>query len=275
MPKAFTHLCKEVNLSIYADTFTIYSKSASAWDFSNQILQIFFTMGCSKAKVQKTMTDQTGKLEVSRFVHREDPDHSLYHMDDFERECIHCHAQFERIIDKMKLANILQILEEHRIISSAEHHSVLEAYQNANSLPVMVQSLREQKDEYPGDLSIQPGDNIIIKELTGKKSATLNGRSAVVESFDANTGRFVVNVTLEVNDIVVIHSLSSESGKELNGKTVTIASVNKDRFTVDLYNLGSVTQKAIKTENLQYLVSLKPSNLELEHKPSLKRGFPA
>ncbi len=28
MPKAFTHLCKKVNLSLYNDTLTVYPKSS-------------------------------------------------------------------------------------------------------------------------------------------------------------------------------------------------------------------------------------------------------
>ena len=152
MPKAFTHLCKNVNLSLYNDTLTVYPKSSftpppvsidpsnlnklNDHDVMNFLMTVLFSeMDCMSAKVGRALTMEQNELGIYRFVHRDDPDHNLYHQDTFDLDNSHYHAQFRATIDELKLEAILAILQKHSLITLAEHNSFLNAYHTVNPLP--------------------------------------------------------------------------------------------------------------------------------------------
>ncbi|AMP91462.1 hypothetical protein AXF37_02100 [Legionella pneumophila subsp. pascullei] len=142
MPKAFTHLCKKVNLSLYNDTLTVYPKSSVLpkpiqirSELDLLMVLLFSKMDCNSAQVDQFFMMRSNELGVYRFIHRDDHDHDLYHQDEFSMDENHYHAQFDKTIDESKLENILGILEKHSLISSEEHTSFIEAYHKANTLP--------------------------------------------------------------------------------------------------------------------------------------------
>lgn len=114
--KAFTHLCKKINLSLYDDTITIYLKDDNQDDIDN-----FCTTAIN--------------LNASHYVNRYNSKHNLYHQDNFDKKSRHTHAQFENTIDIKKLREILSILEKAALITSQEHNSFIKAYHEANPLP--------------------------------------------------------------------------------------------------------------------------------------------
>ncbi|HAT1772528.1 TPA: hypothetical protein RG395_001456 [Legionella pneumophila] len=141
MPKAFTHLCKKVNLSLYNDTLTVYPKSSVLpkpiqirSELDLLMVLLFSQMDCNSAQVDKFFMMRSNELGVYRFIHRDDHDHDLYHQDEFSMDDNHYHAQFDKTIDESKLENILGILEKHSLISSEEHTSFIDAYHKANTL---------------------------------------------------------------------------------------------------------------------------------------------
>ncbi|HAT7073901.1 TPA: hypothetical protein JAN90_14275 [Legionella pneumophila] len=146
MPKAFTHLCKKVNLSLYNDTLTVYPKSSALpkpiqirsdldlFELDLHMVLLFSQMECNSAQVKQFFMMRSNELGVYRFIHRDDTDHDLYHQDEFSMDDNHYHAQFDKTIDENKLENILGILEKHSLISSEEHVSFIEAYHKANTL---------------------------------------------------------------------------------------------------------------------------------------------
>jgi hypothetical protein len=159
MPKAFTHLCKKVNLSLYNDTLTVYPKPSFALppvrdEFSMLMVLLFSQMDCVSAKVNEFFDMEKNELGIYRFVHREDVDHNLYHQDSFNLEDNHYHAQFAKSIDEIKLEDILAILEKHSLITSEEHKSFLSTYHAANTLPQDVSAVKnvvkvQEKAEQP------------------------------------------------------------------------------------------------------------------------------
>ncbi|WP_131794858.1 hypothetical protein [Fluoribacter gormanii] len=166
MPKAFTHLCKKVNLSLYNDTLTVYPKPSLQQsslppvkdELSLLFLLLFSKMNCSSAEVGNFFMQRSNELGVYRFVHREDADHYLYHQDDFEMEDDHYHAQFAITINEGKLDSILDVLQKYSIISEEEHKSFVKAYHEANTIPKeelatkqtsVVVPATKQKDDKP------------------------------------------------------------------------------------------------------------------------------
>lgn len=152
MPKAFTHLCKKVNLSLYDNTLTVYPKTNLLENFppvKDQLTQIFLMlfiqMDCVNAEVDQFFIERSNELGVYRFVHRDDPDHYLYHQDNFKMDDNHYHAQFQITIDEHKLDSILTTLQKYSIITDTEHASFVKAYHAANTLPE-VQELSKQVD---------------------------------------------------------------------------------------------------------------------------------
>jgi hypothetical protein len=140
MPKAFTHLCKKVNLSLYDNTLTVYPKPSLALppirdELSLLMVLLFSQMDCVSAKVNEFFDMEKNELGIYRFVHRDDSDHNLYHQDSFSLDDNHYHAQFAKSIDEFKLEDILAILEKHALITSEENKSFLSAYHVANKLP--------------------------------------------------------------------------------------------------------------------------------------------
>lgn len=143
MPKAFTHLCKKVNLSLYDNTLTVYPKSSLQQsrlppvkdELSLLFIILFSKMDCVSAEIDNFFMERSNELGVYRFVHREDSDHYLYHQDDFEMDDNHYHAQFAVTINENKLDSILDVLQKYSIISESEHKSFVKAYHDANTLP--------------------------------------------------------------------------------------------------------------------------------------------
>ncbi len=139
MSKAFTFLCKKVNLSLYKDTLTVYPKSDNQLnprsEFELLLLIMFAQMDCQSMQVNQFFLQCSKELGVYRFVHREDTDHDQYHQDSFDPEQSHYHAEFKEVIGKAKLIDILSILEKHKLISSDEQSGFLKAYDEANTLP--------------------------------------------------------------------------------------------------------------------------------------------
>ncbi|HAT9452185.1 TPA: Dot/Icm T4SS effector LegA7, partial [Legionella pneumophila subsp. pneumophila] len=114
MPKAFTHLCKKVNLSLYNDTLTVYPKSSVLpkpiqirSELDLLMVLLFSQMDCNSAQVDQFFMMRSNELGVYRFIHRDDTDHDLYHQDEFSMDDNHYHAQFDKAIDESKLENIL------------------------------------------------------------------------------------------------------------------------------------------------------------------------
>ncbi|WP_058480266.1 hypothetical protein [Legionella waltersii] len=142
MPKALTHLCKKVNLSLFNDTLTVYPKSTGPKklpvirnEFELLLAVLFMQMDCASAEINTFFMTKDTELGVYRFVHRNDSDHALYHQDDFDMEDDHYHAQFDKTIDATKLDSICSILERENIITSDEHASFIKAFKEANTLP--------------------------------------------------------------------------------------------------------------------------------------------
>ncbi|MBI2786322.1 MAG: hypothetical protein HYX60_08490 [Legionella longbeachae] len=146
MPKVFTHLCKKVNLSLYDDTLTVYTKPfPNEFNDPQIMVLVFSTMLCSNAHIDNFFMTQQNELGVYRFVKHNDSNHHMYHQDNFDRKVKHYHAQFKSSIDTSKLEEILSILEKYSLITSQEHDSFLNAYQEANTLPHDISSMK--KDE--------------------------------------------------------------------------------------------------------------------------------
>ncbi|KTC79999.1 hypothetical protein Lche_2019 [Legionella cherrii] len=152
MPKAFTHLCKKVNLSLYNDTLTVYpkpdlSKSLPLPPVKDELsllfLLLFSQMDCVSAEVDHFFMERKNELGVYRFVHRDDPDHYLYHQDSFKMDDNHYHAQFSVSIDEKKLDSILTTFEKYSIISNEEHTRFLQAYHDANTVAQVTQQTLE------------------------------------------------------------------------------------------------------------------------------------
>ncbi|ARB93590.1 hypothetical protein [Legionella longbeachae] len=163
MPKAFTHLCKNVNLSLYDNTLTVYTKSKMSFppirtELDLLMVLLFSQMDCVSAQIDKMFDMRKNELGVYRFVHRDDYDHHLYHQDNFNMDDNHYHAQFAKTIDEIKLEDILGILEKHNLISSEEHESFIRAYHEANTIPLDLTSstkvvfIEQEKSQVaPGD----------------------------------------------------------------------------------------------------------------------------
>ncbi|KTD61287.1 hypothetical protein Lsan_1849 [Legionella santicrucis] len=170
MPKAFTHLCKNVNLSLYDNTLTVYSKSKMP-PINNQLdllmVLLFSQMDCVSAKINDMFDMDQNELGVYRFVHREDSDHALYHQDNLDMDYNHYHAQFSKTIDEIKLEDILGILEKHTLITSEEHTSFLKAYHEANTLSDVPSSKKEVvKEQEKSNVvkSITPSETLPVKK---------------------------------------------------------------------------------------------------------------
>jgi hypothetical protein len=114
MPKAFTHLFKDVNLSVFDNTLTVYKKS-----------------GKSHNQIQKNLE----KLGFQRYIYRYDRGHDLYHQDDFKLDDVHYHAQFAATIDEVKLEEMISIFEKYNMVTAAEHEQFIKAFHDANNLP--------------------------------------------------------------------------------------------------------------------------------------------
>ncbi|WP_348645842.1 hypothetical protein [Legionella maioricensis] len=158
MPKAFTHLCEKINLSLYDNTLTVYSKPTKSKAPSQKdtkmdllFLLLFSEMGCESAEVDTIRMVLKNELGVYRFVHRQDSDHHLYHQDNFDMNVMHWHAQFKKTIDEVKLEDILGILEKNSLISAEEHISFMKAYHEANTLPRNLSPLETKSTATLGD----------------------------------------------------------------------------------------------------------------------------
>ncbi|WP_454781168.1 hypothetical protein [Legionella sp. WA2022007384] len=152
MPKAFTHLCKKVNLSLYDNTLTVYPKPDLQKlppvkdELSLLFLLLFSKMDCVSAEVDTFFMERANELGVYRFVHRDDLDHYLYHQDGFQMDDNHYHAQFAISIDERKLDSILDILQKYSIISEDEHTSFVKAYHDANTIPKKDLATKQDRD---------------------------------------------------------------------------------------------------------------------------------
>ncbi|KTC83754.1 hypothetical protein [Legionella cincinnatiensis] len=171
MPKAFTHLCKNVNLSLYDNTLTVYTKSKMSFppirtELDLLMVLLFSQMDCVSAQIDKMFDMRKNELGVYRFVHRDDNDHNLYHQDNFNMEDNHYHAQFSKTIDEIKLEDILGILEKHTLITAEEHESFLKAYHEANTLPLDVPSSKKEvvKEESEVVKGITPSEKLPVKK---------------------------------------------------------------------------------------------------------------
>ncbi|MCP0914272.1 MULTISPECIES: hypothetical protein [Legionella] len=144
MMKAFTHLCKKVNLSIFNDTLTVYPTKNG-----NTSLELFELdtgekvwneVDCLHSEFDDVALandeEEENELGVIRYVERADPNHADYHQDSFPLSDPHYHLQFKAPIDQKKLADILSVLLKYHVLSSEEATSLSHAFQQANSLPV-------------------------------------------------------------------------------------------------------------------------------------------
>ncbi|VEB37644.1 Uncharacterised protein [Legionella sainthelensi] len=196
MPKAFTHLCKNVNLSLYDNTLTIYSKSKISLppirtELDLLMVLLFSQMDCVSAQINDMFDMAKNELGVYRFVHRDDIDHDLYHQDNFNMEDSHYHAQFAKTIDEMKLEDILGILEKHALISSGEHASFIKAYHEANTLPLDVPSSKKDVVEEKSK---------VVKSSTSAETFSVKKRDDEVTFGGFRRGFFLSTVPVKKNE---------------------------------------------------------------------------
>ena len=137
--RAFTHLCQKANISLFDDTITLYPKlngnthTETVIDFST-LNSICIQVGCVYKEVREAISTHADNLGIKRFIHRDDPLHARYHMDNFTMDDKHYHAQFAKTIDKLKLIEILTAFVKYDLLSSTEKESFIEAYEIASEL---------------------------------------------------------------------------------------------------------------------------------------------
>lgn len=136
MPKAFTHLCQNINLSLYNNTLTIYAKLPELKALPLEPDELGYQLITSQMyslilRIKNLLMTHT---EFYHLVTRDDSDHHLYHQDDFKMNNMHLHAKFKKSIDDTLLENILNIFERSAIISPEEHTSFMKTYHEALSL---------------------------------------------------------------------------------------------------------------------------------------------
>jgi hypothetical protein len=116
-------------------------------------------------------------MGIYRYVHQTDSDHHLYHHDGFDDEATHYHAQFKTSIDEIKLNAILELMEEHTVITSEEHAGFINAYHEANTLPAgdsrLVESVAaskklSMKDDEPSFAGFKRGFLLSLQEVSPK-----------------------------------------------------------------------------------------------------------
>ncbi|KTD08985.1 hypothetical protein Lgra_2220 [Legionella gratiana] len=215
MPKAFTHLCKNVNLSLYDNTLTVYPKSKLPPlppirdEFSLLMVLLFSQMDCMSARINDMFDMRKNELGVYRFVHRDDLDHYLYHQDTFSMDDNHYHAQFEKTIDELKLEDILSILEKHALISSEEHESFVKAYHEANTLDVSSSTKKVVKEQEK---------SVVLKSVTLLETPPMRKKEKDDEVTFAGFKRgFFVTVPKTVvkkNEKPNVSDMSGETNKE-------------------------------------------------------------
>ena len=152
MSKAFTHLCRKINISLYKDTLTIYPKSnithTQAHDELSQLMfSLFSQMDCMVMNVDAFFEMRANELGIRRYIDNNDSQHHLYHQDNFDRNNTHIHAQFEKTIDATKFKDILKLLKKHSLISAEEYKHVIIAYREANTLDSTVSKKHDKEQE--------------------------------------------------------------------------------------------------------------------------------
>jgi len=110
--KAFSHLCKNVTISLMYDTITLYFKPSEVTP--RYRLNLYF----------------------KGYVYREDRDHYRYHQDNFDISKKHYHLQFFKPVNELQFDSVLTAFIDSKMISQEEKTELLQAYRQANSLEV-------------------------------------------------------------------------------------------------------------------------------------------
>lgn len=130
MPKAFTHLCHKINISLFEDKLTIYIKLTSMTVkglLENERRGKEFEAFCSSALID---------MMPVRFVQRGESDHHRLHQDDFNSNTPHYHMHFMLGLNEAKLNEFLgRLVSQTTLLTSMEQDSFISAYHLANELP--------------------------------------------------------------------------------------------------------------------------------------------
>lgn len=130
MPKAFTHLCHKINISLFEDKLTIYIKLTSRTAKGlreNKIRGKEFEEFCKSALID---------MMPVRFVQRGASDHHSFHQDDFNIDTPHYHMHFMLGLNEAKLNVFLRrLVDQTTLLTSIERDSFISAYHLANELP--------------------------------------------------------------------------------------------------------------------------------------------
>lgn len=114
--KAFTHLCAKANFSVMGNALTLYCDDAYRVSV-NKLLPLF---------------KRDSDLSSYTTVHRKYPEHEPYHLDSFDRNQSHYHFHFNRTLDNILLAKILNYLIASELITKTESENFLVDFQQAN-----------------------------------------------------------------------------------------------------------------------------------------------
>lgn len=130
MPKAFTHICKKVNISLFDDTLTIYIKSPIEEMEDHEITLAILKDTCNQLYSNLKQSD----IDLMTHIQPFNPNHDNYHQDNFDRAQLHVHMKFSTTIDQAKLKIILCKLKLNQVISHVEMESILNSYSMANQI---------------------------------------------------------------------------------------------------------------------------------------------
>ncbi len=123
--KAFTHLCKRVNISLMNDVITLYCKDPNVLD------------EIAKFVLEQSFNGLFGlpSLGYKEIVHQGDQGHDEYHQDTFDQDVEHSHLRFDSTINETKFREIVNELALKGIVDEDEKTKLMNAYHQSNLLP--------------------------------------------------------------------------------------------------------------------------------------------
>ncbi len=124
--RAFTQLCTNVNISIFANTMTIYIKLNGVTLSDNDP---------RAQEAKKNLDEAWPKLGEKYAIYHYDAEHKLLHQDGMERDDWHTHIKFIQPLDEKKLTQVLDEFVDTQVISSKERKQFIHGFKQANQLP--------------------------------------------------------------------------------------------------------------------------------------------
>jgi hypothetical protein len=131
---AFTMLFEKVNISLFEDTITLYPKLNGQMHTLNEGAYVYSVHPLGSV----TQNNDWRLKDKIHYVQRQEHFHLNYHKDNFDREKLHTHWQFPKIIDENKLKEIFAFFLEYELISMDERVNFIHCFrivQNNLELP--------------------------------------------------------------------------------------------------------------------------------------------